>query len=103
VLCQATGWMMSTAGAQERVHDLYRRYVKQGPYVPWAAHFGRNCPEPDFAAAVHLARIQPFRNARQVTSHYRWPISLGFVGILSLALTWLVRRHKASAGYGGQP
>src|SRR5262249_26689864 len=39
VLCEATGWMMSTQGAQERVRDLYRRYVKQGPYVAWAAHF----------------------------------------------------------------
>jgi hypothetical protein len=102
VLCQATGWMMSTAGAQERVRDLYRRYVKQGPYMARAAHFGRNCPEPDFAAAVHLARIQPFRNARQVASHYRWPIGLGLVGILSLALTWLVRQYKASADYGRQ-
>lgn len=42
VLCQATGWMMSTAktdgdekAAQERVHRLYRRYVEEGAYVPW--------------------------------------------------------------------
>jgi hypothetical protein len=60
VLCEATGWMMEGPGESggerlKRIHAMYARYLKQGAYVPWADDFGRNCEEPDFDAARHLA------------------------------------------------
>src|SRR5262249_1988889 len=76
VLCTATGWMLSTVGplnnpvegerserniAAERAQELYHRYVKEGPRVPWATHFGRNCPEPDFEGAARLKRTLMIR------------------------------------------
>src|SRR6202042_1639090 len=52
VLCAATGWMLDTHGAEEQVQNLYARYGQEGPYVPWAENFGRDCPEPDFDDAA---------------------------------------------------
>ncbi len=49
ILCQAAGWMFSSH-ADEKAHAIYRRYVGTGAVVPFATHFGRACPEPDFAA-----------------------------------------------------
>jgi hypothetical protein len=36
---------------QARVEAIYRRYITTGAYQAWASRFGRECPEPDFAAA----------------------------------------------------
>jgi len=58
VLCHATGWLIDRDPPV--AEKVYRRYVTQGPYVPWAATFGRECPEPDFAAAaerLHRERV----------------------------------------------
>jgi len=92
VLCNAAGWMMSTRGADARVHDLYARYVKQGPYVAWAAHFGRDCPEPDFADA---AQAHYLRDARNFVSRFRWPIGILLLASLGLLAAWRVRRRAA--------
>ena len=53
ILCQATGWVILRDPAEGR--RLYARYVKQGPYVAWAAHFGNDCPAPDFDGAAARA------------------------------------------------
>lgn len=47
LLCKGGGWIESRDFATTQ--RLYQRYVAQGAMVPWG--FGRNCPEPDFAAA----------------------------------------------------
>jgi hypothetical protein len=93
VLCTATGWMLRTPGAGERADDLYKRYVKEGPLVGWAAHFGRRCPEPDFAAAEHFTRTRYLRLAQRFVSHYRWPLVFGFIVLVGGALAWRVRRR----------
>jgi tetratricopeptide (TPR) repeat protein len=49
VLCRATSWIIDRE--PKRAAEVYARYVKEGPYVSWAAEFGRECPEPDFAGA----------------------------------------------------
>ena len=50
VLCHATVWLQSV-GAVEQSDALYRRYLREGAYVPWGRQFGMNCPAPDFAGA----------------------------------------------------
>lgn len=89
VLCTATGWMLGTQGADEQVHNLYARYVQEGPYVPWAANFGHDCPEPNFDDA---ARSHYWRDTRNFLSRYRWPV--GIIGLVLIALVatgWFLR------------
>jgi hypothetical protein len=76
ILCHATGWVVDRD--PDRAAEIYARYVKEGPIVAWATHFGRDCPEPDFSAAEHR----------------RWQERL-------MAITWIVNRHprrRAAAG-----
>ena len=95
VLCTATGWMLGTPGADEQVHNLYARYVQEGPYVPWAANFGRDCPEPNFDDA---ARAHYWRDTRNFVSHYRWPVGIGGLVVIGLiAGGWFMRRHALVA------
>jgi tetratricopeptide (TPR) repeat protein len=94
VLCTATGWMMGTRGADQRVHDLYARYVSEGPYVAWAANFGRHCPGPDFEGA---AQSHYLRDARNFLSRYRWPVGFGGLVAMGLIAAWLMRRGLAPA------
>ncbi len=82
VLCAATHWMMETPGEQPRVKAIYHRYLKQGPYVRWGKQFGVKCPAPDFAGAIYLERIQPFRDARQFVSRHRWPVLAAAIVVL---------------------
>jgi tetratricopeptide (TPR) repeat protein len=96
VLCQATGWMMGTPGADKHVHELYRRYVRQGPYVAWAAHFGRRCPEPDFVAAAHFAYTQPWRDTRRVVRQHKWAAGFGVVALVATILLMLTRRRRTT-------
>jgi hypothetical protein len=73
VLCQAADWMMSTQGEDKTVAALYRIYVARGVVLPWAAHFGRDCPAPDFDAAARLLWTQPLAQARHaVRRHLGW-------------------------------
>jgi cellulose synthase operon protein C len=98
VLCRATGWMMRTPGSDDRAHALYRRYVGEGAYVPWAAHFGHDCPEPDFDGAAQLWRRQILRHIRHFLGRYRWPIGAGAVIAIGLLGAGLVRRRRHAAG-----
>ena len=77
----------------------YLRYLKQGAYVPWAAHFGIDCPEPDFNAAARFPREQALRDARHIASRFRWPIGGALVVVLAAGV-WLVgwrRMRRVSA------
>jgi len=84
--------------------QLYQRYLKEGSVVPWAKHFGRHCPDPDFDGAAHFTQIQELRKARRDSRilHHRWMLALGVA--LSVAiifapgtLMWLLRRRSASS------
>src|SRR5262249_8211837 len=51
-------------------------YVKEGALLPWAAHFGRQCPEPDFAGAAETSRRLLLARGRHIAGHYWWLASL---------------------------
>lgn len=91
-LCHATGWLMSVndnAGARA----LYQQYVKNGPAVEWATHFGHDCPEPDFEAARMLSARQQLHELRLWARHHK-PLVYGG-GVLGLcAITALALRVR---------
>ncbi|WP_448189282.1 tetratricopeptide repeat protein [Azospirillum sp. sgz301742] len=96
VLCQATGWMYSTA-RDDRAQALYARYVKDGPLVEWAEHFGRDCPEPDFDSAAQRQLAYHWMDARDWAHGHRWPLAaaavLFFAGVAGL---WAIRRRRGA-------
>jgi len=115
VLCKATGWMMDgppdysdhyqyygdpkpnqPSERELRIHALYQRYVKQGPYVPWAATFGRDCEAPDFDRARALKRSQLLAQLKHGVRH-AWPLGLGAVLLLAGLVAWGVRRRRRKA------
>ncbi|MDR1076222.1 MAG: hypothetical protein LBL59_08015 [Xanthomonadaceae bacterium] len=118
VLCKATGWMMNgppdyahtpydssgKPGPDERakrVRALYARYVEQGPYVVWAADFGRNCQDPDFDSARKLRqaeRIIAFKHAiRDYLPYGMGAFILFGVGVIIFA----IRRRLRNLLYSG--
>jgi cellulose synthase operon protein C len=78
--------------------QLYQRYLKEGAVVPWATHFGRHCPEPDFDSAIHFVEVQTIHEARRHSQivHHRW-IALAKLALIALCLgasTWWFLRHR---------
>jgi len=113
VLCNATGWMMDgppdyddpaftwddsaakqPTESERHVQALYRRYVQQGPYVPWAADFGHDCPAPDFDRARSQLRQQRIAHVRHVIGRYRW-LLLGAGVLVLVGLVALFRRRRS--------
>ncbi|MDI2091543.1 hypothetical protein [Commensalibacter oyaizuii] len=79
MLCQANGWMQQTSNyasmtfqntntsysdtanwvddskfAYSKSRELYNLYLRHGPAVPFATHFGQNCPAPEFDKIASL-------------------------------------------------
>lgn len=92
VLCEASGWN-SSLGEQSAI---YQRYVKQGPYVEWAADFGHQCPYPDFENADKRYVTQVTDAARSALRPYKTPLQVGSVlAFAAAALMMFKRRRKA--------
>ena len=91
VLCEASGWNSSLADQRA----LYQRYVKEGPYVEWAANFGHQCPYPDFENADKRYVTQVTDAARSALRPYKTPLLLGGVGLIAAVLLISHRRRKA--------
>jgi len=96
VLCRASGWMLQTPGENARALSLYHRYLKQGAHVSWATHFGRNCPEPDFARASSLQHRQLYRHWRRTASLHRWWIAAiaALIAAMGVAVVAVTRRRR---------
>jgi hypothetical protein len=95
VLCAADGWMKQTPGEDARVRAIWRRYVAQGPRVPFARRFGHNCPAPDFTRAIALERHQLYLHTRHYLSRHRWwfvGAAVLLLGALAAAFVTLRRR-----------
>ncbi|PYD75613.1 hypothetical protein [Novacetimonas pomaceti] len=83
VLCTAAGWESGDEA------DLYARYVRQGAYVPFARHFGKDCPAPDFRAAAYFPYRQSWRRARHDIRHGWLPFAGGAGAVaLGAAFAW---------------
>jgi hypothetical protein len=94
VLCHATGWLLDRD--PEAARKLYQRYVRQGPYVEWAAAFGRECADPDFPAAArhwHADRFAQFRHA----ARRALPWLAAGAAIVVVGVFGLVARRRRSA------
>ncbi|EJM53553.1 hypothetical protein [Pseudomonas sp. GM48] len=92
VLCEASGWNSSL----EEQRAIYQRYVKEGPYVEWAADFGHQCPYPDFENADKRYVTQVTDAARSALRPYKTLLQVG--GVLAVAAAALLlfnRRRKA--------
>jgi cellulose synthase operon protein C len=92
VLCMATGWINNSDHA--RGEALWLRYVRNGPYVPWAADFGRHCEAPDFAAAAKRLHVERIAQAKRLIRHfgpYAAALLAGGIGLVAL----IVRRRRS--------
>jgi hypothetical protein len=94
ILCQAAHWMLSS-GADERARAIYRRYVTTGAVVPFATHFGHDCPDPDFSAVQATRRTLAVAEARDVVHRHKPAILVGgsVAALLAAAIIWRRRRR----------
>lgn len=92
VLCNAAGFNSSL----EEQSALYQRYVKEGPYVPWAVDFGNQCPYPDFENADKRYVTQVTDSVRATLRPYKWPVQIAaFLLVVGTSLLVFSRRRKA--------
>ncbi len=89
VLCEATRWLIDRQ--PDEAQGIYKRYLREGPYVPWGASFGRECPAPDFAKVEREIRDGWLRKIG------RWALYLGPVALLLLGLYVWRRRRRGAA------
>jgi len=87
VLCQGTSFVFYDAALAP---TLYRRYVKQGAAVPFAADFGQNCVAPDFKAAARFPYVQVWKQARHWSATHR-ALALALLVLLLAGLGLLGR------------
>ncbi|MBV7571204.1 hypothetical protein KW846_00695 [Pseudomonas sp. PDM32] len=93
VLCEASGWNSSL----EEQSAIYQRYVKEGPYVEWAADFGHQCPYPDFENADKRYVTQVTDAARSALRPYKTPLQVGSVLAFAAAALLLFKRRRRQA------
>lgn len=96
VLCSAAGWNSSL----EDQSALYQRYVKEGPYVPWAVDFGNQCPYPDFENADKRYVTQVTDAVRASLRPYKWPVQIGAIVLAVGAALLLITRRQRKARKG---
>jgi hypothetical protein len=90
VLCEASGWNSSL----EEQSAIYQRYVKEGPYVEWAADFGHQCPYPDFENADKRYVTQVTDATRSALRPYKTPLQVGGVLVVAAAALLLFNRRR---------
>ncbi|WP_044872568.1 hypothetical protein [Pseudomonas sp. LFM046] len=91
VLCKATGWLLYRD--LEGARHYYRRYVEEGPYVPWAANFGQQCEEPDFDAASKRVWEERGQWLRSSLRPYKY-LLVGAGALVLAVAVWLFRRRR---------
>ncbi|WP_338497146.1 hypothetical protein V5F23_28100 [Pseudomonas sp. WP18] len=93
VLCKAVGYNSSL----EEQSALYQRYVKEGPYVEWAANFGYQCPEPEFHNANKRYVTQALDPIRSALRPYKHWLLVGGLVLVAAAVLGLVNRRRRKA------
>jgi hypothetical protein len=95
VLCRAAQHLSLEPA---RAAAMYQRYVDEGALVPFAVHFGHDCPKPDFAAARRFGPASVWGDAeRWVRLHARHlVVALGVAALGAIAVGgWAMRRRTA--------
>ncbi|MGH7813643.1 MAG: hypothetical protein ACREQI_06530 [Candidatus Binataceae bacterium] len=88
---------------QDLTCQLYQRYLKEGAVVPWATHFGRHCPQPDFVEAAHFVQTEAARQVRRRHRAIRHRLLLALELLVPLLLigagaVWFLKRRAARPG-----
>lgn len=93
-LCWAARHAFASADPA-KAEAIYRRYVATGAYQPWAKNFGRDCAEPDFAAARSFwqRRIETWAS-QMAGSAKRHPVVVAGVVIAAAALLVVLFRLR---------
>lgn len=89
VMCQATRYVLNTE--HPRSQQLYRRYLREGAYVPWGARFGQECPAPDFGKVERELRAAKIAQMKRIATWALPPILLAGGVVL-----WWRRRRPAA-------
>jgi cellulose synthase operon protein C len=91
LMCEATRYVLNSD--PPRAQQLYRRYLREGPYVPWGERFGQECPAPDFdklERELHAARVAEFKRLA------KWSLPPALLLALIGGLFWRRRRSAAA-------
>lgn len=91
VLCRAAQHLSEDPA---RAATMYQRYVDEGAMVPFAAHFGHDCPQPDFDAARRFAREAAWRDGERWVRHHVRHLAVAGV-LVAAAMVWAMRRRAA--------
>lgn len=93
-LCWAARHAFASADPA-KAEAIYRRYVATGAYQPWAKNFGRECAEPDFAAARTFwqRRVETWAS-QTIGSIKRHPVIVAGVVIAVAALLMVLFRLR---------
>lgn len=94
VLCNAAGWI---GHGEEQAPDLarvYRRYIKEGAYVPWAAQFGVECPEPRFDRARWFTLWRAYAWTESRARHHWYVPVAGAILLIGVGAAFIHRRRK---------
>jgi hypothetical protein len=98
VLCKSVGWLGHGQDATAERAAVYKRYLNEGAWVPWAGDFGTDCPEPNFTTARWFWFWKTWLWAKVwVPQHWYVPVALmaALAGLLALSIVH--RRRRAAA------
>ncbi|WP_172588456.1 tetratricopeptide repeat protein [Shewanella xiamenensis] len=92
LLCQATGWVLYRD--DELAQRYYKKYVANGPFVPWAENFGTQCETPDFGRAVEREKANQIAEWNAIYHKLKKPAAVSFAIIAALLGAYAWRRRK---------
>lgn len=92
LLCQATGWVLYRD--DELAQRYYKKYVANGPFVPWAENFGTQCETPDFDRAVEREKANQIAQWNAIYHKLKKPVTVSFAIIAALLGAYAWRRRK---------
>jgi hypothetical protein len=94
ILCQSTGWNL--VRYPEYGQAAYKKYLKEGAYVPWASHFGDQCQHPNFESAKTRVWTERYQTIKSQLRPYKYIIYFGvFVSIgIFILILWRMKGAK---------
>jgi hypothetical protein len=93
ILCQSTGWNL--VRYPEYGQAAYKKYLKEGAYVPWASHFGDQCRHPNFESAKTRVWTERYQTIKSQLRPYKYLIYFGIFVSIGMVILILWRRKDA--------